>query len=474
VDALGLVADLPALPSADRRPGAADREDGVPGPRGRAPCACSSCSDASDAARDPKPCPCSTRTAVEARPGLPPPEACGCAAAATSARSMRVTAGVVTAPSGAERSVPGGPARPRPRVRVELPMECVERCADFHGETRPRYSYIDVCLLPWSPPEPGTYLRIEEPPQGAPPPWGPVKDGPDRPRAPELCTPRQRELDGDSRESDGDEEPAGLASTPECFVRPVWPPSAPSPVCRALPEPSIHGSPLAVARPDYRGKPSPGKLCDCGCKCHTITGGRVSSPGTEAVKPSAEGGKPKLQGPITQSGVAVQPPQIQLPDRGPFGTRGECTLTRVLYAGAPDPIDLRRDLESASGSCARVVIPPAHPRLADGSVEAVLAPMQAVASAVGPARVAGVHGDVHDKAAAGRPHIAPGPSAQRRGVRPATIPSLPSPAHGADADDEEPLRSEVLRVADGSGHGVTAAIRGAGRTRTPGGRGGPA
>jgi hypothetical protein len=326
-------------------------------------------------------------------------------------------------------------------------MECVERCADFYGESRPRYSYIDVCVLPWSPPEPGTFLRIAEPPQGALPPWGPVESGPDRPRAFDLCMPRLRE-------TEEDEAPDGLGASESCLARPAWqPPSTPKPACLVHPEPSVYGSPLAVARPDYRGKPSQ-KLGDCGCKCHVISGSRVQESPRRQVELAAE--------------VALEPPQVQLLDEGARGP-GACMLPAILYAGAAEAMGPRRDRASASGSCARVVIPPAHPMLSDGCVQAVLAPAQAAASGFAPVRGTAAHSAVHQETHAAEPSFTLGPSTP---LLPDGAAVLSAIAPGSDA--EEPLRSDVRAATGRPARRATVQGTAVDTSRqVPGGRGVP-
>jgi hypothetical protein len=325
-------------------------------------------------------------------------------------------------------------------------MECAERCADFYGESRPRYSYIDVCLLPWSPPEPGTYMRVAEPPQGALPPWGPIK-GPDRPRASDLCSPGPREMDRD-------EEPAGLASNTECFVKPVWPPSAPSPVCRALPEPSVYGSPLAVVRPDYRGKPSSEpNLCNCDCWCEkpgpVITGGPgprddgLAAAGefvAHAIAPAqmvVHAGNPPPHGLARGVPATLEPPQV-LPEVLAEPSGG-CVQRQVVYAAAVGLVDRRREM---IGSCVedRIVVPPAHPKLADGQVE-VLSPVHASASTAARSRGAVVR--------------ARGRASAAQIITPGAAVRWPGPVPGSDAEDERPLQVGAGRTAPSAGDRAT-------------------
>lgn len=358
-----------------------------PGPT-RAGCSCSTCADASETAPrpDPHPCPCPGEAPPGplALPGIGQARTCGCAEAPA---AVVLPAGAVAPPSGAVRPLPADRSIPRlPRMPVELPTECVERCAALQGERRPRYSYIDVCLLPWSPPTPGTYMRVAEPPQGALPPWGPIEEGPERPHAADLCTSRPREMEHD-------EEPDGLGASESCPARPAWRvPWAPRPVCLAHPQPLIYASPLAVAVPEFRGKPSSEvNLCNCQCSCKkepVITG----KPGLQddglagagafahALAPAqrvVHAGRPPPRGLVRGAAGTLEPPQVFA--EALAGPPGACVQRHSVYAAPVGLIDHDR-----IGSCAedRILVPPAHPKLSDGDVAEALTPSASASTAM--------------------------------------------------------------------------------------------
>jgi len=275
-------------------------------------------------------------------------------------------------PGGAERAgeIAAG-KRSLPRVQVEIPTESADRCGSFYGEVRPRCSYMDYCLLPWSPPASGTYLRIAEPPQAALPPWGPIKFGPERPSAQELCRP-PRALPEHEVTPDID---AAMAA---CFVGPRFPVSSPPPQCPAFPQPPIYGSPLAVVRPDYRGKPSnQPNLCNCLCDCLPVLteGGRAAEAVVAGVQVDVFDGAAVAadeRDKEAAGAAALEPPQVQ-------GVPQAACVTPVagywrdMASGVGTPAsDRNRDEPPSLVSCAqRVIVPPVHPELADGYLDVV-------------------------------------------------------------------------------------------------------